>query len=212
MKTILFLLLSLILSISHAATENTRDATWIGFFSKKEVSSGHYLWTEAQFRYLLDSSGMQQTLYRVGGLKKLNDQHEVGLIYGYIQTGLMKEHRPTLQHTQQYGEIGDAKFSARSRFEFRMLEDSPDDALRFRYMLRLQKPINGGKSLVVWDEPFINLTKDDWTGNRTIERNRFFVGARLPVGELNAEVGYLNQFVPRQKDITEHILTLYLFY
>jgi hypothetical protein len=212
MKTFLFCLIMLSLSLHATTSDNTRNAIWWGFFNKKPLPSEYSLWTEAQFRYLLDSTGMQQTLYRVGGLKKLNDQHEVGLIYGYIQTGLTKEHRPTFQHVQQYGELATMKFSARSRLEFRMLENSPDDALRFRYLLRGQQKLSHQFEIVLWDEPFINLTDDEWTGNRTIERNRFFVGTRVPFWDMHLEIGYMNQFIPREKDITEHILTLYLFY
>jgi hypothetical protein len=75
------------------------------------------------------------------------------------------------------------KFSGRSRMEFRMLEDSPDDSLRFRYQLRGQQALTPLLDLVVWDEPFINLTKDEWTGERTFERNRFFIGTHLPFWE-----------------------------
>ena len=212
MKAIFWIFILFSTTIFAATSDNTRNGTWLGFFHKKQLPQDYALWTEAQFRYLLDSSGMQQTLYRIGALKKINDSHEVGLIYGFVQTGIMKEHRPTLQHVQQYGELSGMKLSGRTRLEFRMLEDSPDDAMRFRYQLRMQRKLTQNLDLVVWDEPFINLTKDDWTGNRTVERNRFFIGTKIPFWDMNAEIGYMNQFVPRVKDITEHILTLYLFY
>jgi hypothetical protein len=208
----LHLLMLITFSLQAATSENTREGMWLGFFHKKALLNDYALWTEAQFRYLWDSTGMQQTLFRVGGLKKLNNQHELGLIYGFVETGLLKEHRPTFQHTQQYGEYASMKFSARARFEFRMLEDSPDDALRLRYLLRGQKKLSPQLDLVIWDEPFINLTEDDWTGNRSFERNRFFLGTRVSFLGMHSEIGYLNQFVPRKKDITEHILTMYLFY
>lgn len=212
MKTIFLLVILFSTPLVAATSDNTRNGTWLGFFHKKPLPQDYALWTEAQFRYLLDSTGMQQTLYRVGALKKISADHEFGLIYGYIQTDLTKEHRPTLQHVQQYGQLASMKFSGRSRMEFRMLEDSPDDAFRFRYLLRGQQALTPQLDLVVWNEPFFNLTKDQWTGERTWERNRFFIGTRLPFWEMHAEVGYLNQFIPRKKDITEHILTLYLFY
>lgn len=212
MNTIILFICIFSTSLFAATSDNTRNGTWLGLFHKKPLPQEYTLWTEAQFRYLLDSTGMQQTLYRLGALKKLDERHEIGLIYGFVQTGVLKEHRPTLQHVQQYGELASMKFSGRSRMELRMLEDSPDDSLRFRYQLRGQKTLNPELDLVVWDEPFINLTKDDWTGERTMERNRFFLGTRIPVWGMHAEIGYLNQFVPRRKDITEHILTLYLFY
>ena len=60
---------------------------------------------------------------------------------------------------------------------------------------------------------FLNITNESWTGNRTFERNRAFIGTRSKLNELSYEIGYMNQYVPRKELSTmEHILTLYLFF
>jgi hypothetical protein len=156
---------------------------------------------------------MQQTLFRFGLLKAINKTNEVGLIGGYIQTGLTKEYRPTLQYTYQFDPIGDLTMSVRNRLEARIVEDNPDFSMRYRAQLRVMKPVNADYSMVVWDEPFLNITDDSWTGHRVIERNRFFIGPRLHFEGLNLEVGYMNQYTPRKNaSITEHILTTYFYY
>lgn len=205
---VLIFISTLILSLTTHARED-KPRLWIGLLHKKAVHEGYSLWGETQLRYDLASGGMQQTLFRFGPTKKLNDHHEMALLYGFIQSGNVKEIRPTLQHVQQFF----PNFSARSRLEFRTLEDSDDDSLRFRYMLRIQNKIREGLDAVVWEEPFINLTHDAWTGSRTFERNRFFIGIRVPIFQMNWEFGYMNQYIPRKAQATmDHIATLYIFY
>jgi hypothetical protein len=201
----------IMLSLTTLA-DATRDGNWVGLFQKRTLTDESSLWTEVQFRYNLDAGSMGQTLVRFGGLKKLNNHHEVGLLMGYIQTELLKEYRPTLQHGYQFEKIGNLLLSTRTRLELRKLEDNPEESLRLRPMLRGQFPLTEKVAGVVWNELFINLTQKEWTGRRTLERNRAFAGVRVPHQSLNFEVGYLNQFIPRKSDVTEHILVLYLFY
>jgi hypothetical protein len=212
MKKKYFLLLLLIFTPKYIIAAEIYNSTWLGAFAKHVLTQEYFIWHEAQLRYRLDSSGMQQTLYRLGALKKLNEQHEIGIIYAYVQTGLMKEHRPTLQHTHQLGKLSSVNFLSRARLEARFLEESTDDSARFRYMLRAQRGLTGNVSLVIWNETFLNLTNDEWTGNRTLERNRFFLGARIPFHNLNVEVGYMHQYVSKFKDSIDHIITAYLLF
>lgn len=207
-----FLLFVLAIISFSAQADQTRDGTWIGIFQRRTLQNDYAIHTEAQFRYNNDDGAMGQTLFRVGLLRKLSDKHEVGLIMGFIQSGLMKEYRPTFQHIYQAGTLGNMKFTTRERLEYRNLEDNHDDSMRLRLQLRGQQKLTENFDLVVWDEPFLNLTDDTWTGNRTIERNRLFIGGRIPITDVNVEVGYLNQFTPRAKDLAEHILVLYFFY
>jgi len=192
------------------ALENQNRA-WLGLLGKKTLTQDYSLWSEAQLRYDLEVGGMQQTLFRFGPLKQINENHEIGLLMAFVQTGLIKEYRPTLQHMQQLSGRRNIKLSSRSRLEARFLEDSSDDSMRFRYLLRGQMSLNSSLSLILWDEAFINLTNDDWTGNRTVERNRLFVGFRIPITEMSIEIGYLNQHIYRRSDLIEHALVFYLF-
>lgn len=201
----IFILISgLIFTTNLIADSRSFDRTWLGLFNKKVVSKNYSIWTEAQARMDNDKFTNQQLLLRAGVLKSLNENSEIGLIYGHIQTDDLREHRPTLQYNYTFS----SSLLLRNRIEYRKLENNDAVSGRYRAMIRYQ---NG--SLVIWEEPFLTFTNEDWTGNRIFERNRFFVGSSLKLAETKLEIGYMNQFTPRSGTSTiEHILTLYLFY
>lgn len=205
---ILILLLVTFLASNTLAEVRSNDRTWLGLFNKKEVTEDFSIWAEAQARMDNDEFTGQQILLRTGLLKSFDDKNEAGLMYGYILTGDVREHRPTFQYGITFFKSGASTLSLRNRFEYRKLEDNNTVSGRYRAALRYQ-----WDSYIVWDEPFLNITHEDWTGNRLVERNRFFIGKSFKVQEMNLEAGYMNQYVPRSSRTTyEHILTLYLFY
>jgi hypothetical protein len=171
------------------------------------------LWTDIQLRYDNNNTTMQQTLIRFGPLKQITEKNEIGFLAAFIQTGLIDEYRATLHHLYHFSTNPEHAFLLRNRLEGRALEDNPDFSIRYRSMFRYQTALKGNHSLVIWDEPFLNLTRDDWTGNRLVERNSFFLGPRISFHDSHLEVGYMNQFIPRDNvDIYEHIITMYFFY
>ena len=205
-KFLIILLTLLKLSVSFAT--HNRAASWFGTFAQKDITDNFLIWAETQFRYNLELGKNQQILYRPGILHKINEHHQLGYLFAYIQSDSLKEHRFALQHIQKYGNFFNADFSARSRLEARFIEDNSDDAARFRYLLRAE-----GSCWVTWEEIFLNLTDDNWTGNRVVDRNRFFLGLKHFVSDIRVEYGYLNQYIPRAtNDVMEHIFTVYLFF
>ncbi len=74
---------------SFATSEESR--AWLGLFGKKPLSETQSFWHEAQFRYDLGRSTMQQLLARAGFLQTIGSSHEVGWILGYIQSGIIQE-------------------------------------------------------------------------------------------------------------------------
>jgi hypothetical protein len=205
---------SLLLSILLITTAYAEDQNggWLGTFTKKELTQDYHLWAETQVRYNFELGATGQILYRTGLLQDLDQTHQLGYLYAYIQGGVLKEHRFTFQHGMQYGSRNGFRFSHRARLEARFLEKSDDDAARFRYLLRAQSKISEKYDLVVWDELFVNLSKEEWTGDRDFERNRFFVGVRRKFFNSNMEYGYLNQYIVKDdEDIIQHIAVFYLF-
>lgn len=212
-----FILVLSVLFISSFATANDRyeDRTWIGLFGKRNLKNDYSLWSEFQLRYDNTRTTMQQTLIRFGPLKQVNEKNEIGFLAGYIQTGITKEYRPTLQHVYFFSKEPPNAWLIRSRLEARILEDNDDFSLRLRTLLRFQKLIKDNYSFVLWDEPFVNATDDRWNDRRFFDRNRLFIGTRIAFIESNTvlELGYMNQYVPRNNiDLYEHILTAYLFF
>ncbi|MBM3580060.1 MAG: DUF2490 domain-containing protein [Alphaproteobacteria bacterium] len=211
-KVSIILLFLLSNQFAFASDRNTSN-TWNGIFNKKELVDGYSWWSEANLRHNLDKPENAQTLIRTGLLKKISDSQEVGLLYAFVKTGRSKEHRITLQHAKNYGSVGDFKVSHRGRLEVRSMESQSTLAERLRYSLRFEKQSNSGFTPVFWEEIFINLRRELGTGNRIFERNRVFIGFRVrKIHDLDLEIGYLNQFIPRHDlNVTEHILALYLF-
>lgn len=191
----------------------SKNSGWLGTFSKKEITENYKAWVEAQMRYGFDQGGANQILYRTGLLYDLSPRHEFGFLYAFIQTGLQKEHRFTVQHSQKYGEWLSLNFSHRMRLEARFLEDNDDDAGRFRYLIRGEGELQSTPSFVLWNEVFVNTSVDSWTGDYTLDRNRLFVGFKIKVFNSRTEIGYLNQFVRRRSgDVSEHVATMYWFF
>ncbi len=195
--------------MSQALAEDVSfGRTWAGLFQRKSITEKWSILGEVQLRYLNEDINLQQILVRPGLIYRLNSRNEMGMVYGYIQTGILKEHRPTLQWLGKFSE----SLSSRARLEIRKWEEASVYSLRLRPMLRFEQTFATKKSWVIWDEPFFNLTHDRPSGNRIFERNRLFSGIRLPFESVALEIGYLNQMIPRQ-DLTtiEHILVLYVF-
>ena len=202
----IFIMLIISITISAYACANTKNEAglWLGYFSQEKFNNKSSLHFDAQLRHNLSQGKMNQTLVRFGYLHGLNDQHKLGLLFAYADSDNAKEYRPTLQHLY----LGNKYLTIRQRLEFRDLENVDEDSWRYRLLTRFKNiQIKDDLQFVVWNEIFINLGNEDWTGNRTIERNRFFVGPRHKFKNFSLEWGYMNQFIPRSnKETYEHIL------
>ena len=201
-----------IIFLSTASAGEDATGTWFGTMIKRPLSKKYFLWAETQVRYVFDIGQTSQLIYRAGLLESLSSEHEIGYLYAHIQGTANVENRLTFQHTQQYGPRNGYHFSGRSRIEARFLENSHDDAARVRYNLRSMSSKNEGYRPVISNEIFINLTRDNWTGDRDIDRNRLFFGLNKKIHDFQIEFGYLNQFVPRKsKDMQDHVAVVNLF-
>ena len=209
---LIFALLFIFFSVSEVfAFTKEEQRTWLGIFARKKITSELDFWAETQLRHDETHQTMNQTLNRFGILKNIDDHHEIGFLFAYVQSATLREYRPTLQYAYKNKWENDS-FSIRNRLEGRDIEDNDANSLRFRSQLRWAHTLNSDYDLVVWDEPFVNLTHETWTGNRFVERNRAFLGTRIKFENISFEVGYMNQYIPRAtQSVSEHILTLYTF-
>ncbi len=208
----IFLKLLLIITTMFATSlmaDEHKHGSWLGTFTKKKMTQNFDLWAETQLRYNWDMAGVGQILYRVGVLQKLTDYQGLGYLYAYIKSDNIKEHRYTVQHTFNYFYVEGLKLSHRVRLEARVLENSSDDAMRARLLVKLEDDFIGQWSWMSYNEIFVNLSDDVWTGERTFERNRFYLGVKKPYEEFTLNIGYVNQYVPRAtQDTYEHNLYL----
>jgi hypothetical protein len=212
MKLLLFILCLLFAGGVRAAEHRDEHRTWLGIFARKNIAPNYDVWAETQLRHDETNQTMNQTLNRFGPLKTLSEHHEVGALMVFVQGRTLREYRPTLQHVYK-DRFGMSAVSLRNRLEFRDVEDDDANAVRFRTQLRWSSPLTAIYDLVLWDEPFVNLTRETWTGNRFFERNRAFAGTRISFEKISFEVGYMNQYIPRtNRDLSEHILVLYTYF
>jgi hypothetical protein len=213
MKYLLLIILFFSVIFTAAADTRTLDRTWIGLFGKTSISESVSIWNEVQPRLDNDRVTLQQLMIRPGLLMKFSEKLEGGILYGFIETERLKEHRPTLQLVQTFSNTISGSLSLRNRLEFRQREDLEAQSIRYRGAFRFQHNLDPVKSFIAWEEPFFNLTREDWSGDRLFERNRIFAGMGFKFMKMRLEAGYMNQYTPRQaSELIEHILTLYLFY
>lgn len=213
MKIFVFFI-SVIFNLESFADTRSYDRTWFGLFSKRSLSDSDYsIWTEGQARLDNDEFTSQQVLLRPGVLKKINDKNDIGFLIAFVEMNKVWETRPTFQYIYTFAKNDVHTISLRNRFEYRKREDQDAVSGRYRGLLRFQFSLENKKAFIIWDEPFLNMTNEDWTGNRIFERNRFFIGMGIPFLDTNFEVGYMNQYTPRDTRTTvEHIATVYYFY
>lgn len=207
-KIILNLLISLLCFRVQAAPVST-EGFWLGLFGKTPVAEDVSIWQEFQLRQNTESGSNAQSLFRAGPLWKLNDKHEIGLLYAFIKTGVLSEQRLTQQYVYKFT----PGLLARLRFEQRYLEKNDGLATRFRWLQRYQHSLKGSWSALVWDEFFVNINKPRWVYDHSFDRNRAFIGFRNQWGTLALEYGYLNQYTNRAgRDLNEHLAVLYFYY
>ena len=101
----------------------------------------------------------------------------------------------------------------RQRLELRDLENEDANSVRYRLLLNVARPLSEKYKAIIWNEAFLNVSNEEWSGARRFERNRAFAGVNVKFDQYSFDVGYMNQFIPRENpDVMEHILTWYIFY
>ncbi len=214
----IFIILLLLSSKLFAVVQQDADMS-MGIFNDISKKPRNHFCNELQYRYNFDQDGMQQVLARPGVVYRQNEQQELGLLGGYILTRNFKSktHSHEYRLTQQYRHFFQKwhwNFQFRGRFEQRVLEKNSELSLRARPMLRASKEYRDNISWVAWNEFFFHVLRQDWAGDRWIDRNRLFIGVNIKHARFNYDIGYMNQYVPRrnQDDIIEHVLNVNFFH
>lgn len=207
-----FFVFGLFLNSMEPALAESETRYWLGTFVKKQLAADSFFWGETQLRYDPHSASMQQIIARGGGLLAFHEHHEAGMLLAYAQTGPTQEYRPTLQYLVK-SNLGPFYFINRNRFEYRSFRGEARSAFRVRPMVRVDLPIGNEWNIFVWDEFFVNTSHESWNGDRTVDRNRFFLGFKKTFPQMALELGYLHQYVPRATGtVVEHVLTSYFYF
>lgn len=191
------------LALSAPAIAATDDlAAWGAATATISANDKLVVWLEAQGRFSDDASRLGQLLLRPGLGYRLSPNETVFLGYAHVTTrpagrAMTTEHR--IWQQLSFRAAGDGKgltLTGRSRFEQRFLEGSDDMGLRFRQLLRLTAPLDGGVRAVAWNETFLALNDTNWGARDGLDRMRNFAGIAIAARKgVSIEPGYMNEYI-----------------
>src|SRR5262245_52867862 len=128
------------------------------------------LWLDGALRFGDDASRLSQALIRPGVGYSLSNAWTVWAGYAYIHTEPPYAATETDEHRiwEQViwsGAIGSLKLSSRTRLEQRFFSGGSETGWRLREFIKLTQPLDSRDvlSLVVSDEPFVNLNDANLT-------------------------------------------------
>ncbi len=210
--TALFLCLTLISSAQNDRLKDENTIIWPQVFINIPLNKKWDLLTEYQWRRTQGLKDWQQSLLRTTIQYKLNPQVTIGGGYGWVKTfsygdfplagnGAFPEHR-IHEQVQLKNAFGKLSISQRLRIEQRFVGSMSTSgeverwifSNRFRYLLRLQRPLDSSGKLFVAaaDEVFINAGKN--VGVNVLDQNRFmFLLGAKPSSRITLEAGYISQ-------------------
>lgn len=216
-------------SSSSTARAQTKDDTglWVmlmmegGLGKQGEQPSRLRWWLDIQPRYLDNTSGLKQGLFRPGIGYATSERTSAWLGYARIYTGTdigqsSNEDRIWQQFLWK-PQVGAFGFQSRTRLEQRFLDTGSETGWRFRQFVKASWSLPGDSrfSLAGYDEVFLNMNETDWGQRIGFAQNRLFLGVGIKLGEsrrTKLEVGYLNQRIDGvTNDRMNHILSINLF-
>jgi len=200
-------------------TDNN-NANWVQLFNTIRLDKKWSLHAEYQWRRVEGLKNWQQSLFRIGVNRKLNEQVTVHAGYGWIETfpygdfpiasaGTFPEHRIYEQISFRQP-INKWTFTHRFRIEQRWLgrvQAGTDRKIeewlflhRFRYQFRAQRALSSKWYALAGDEIFIGAGKN--LGVNIFDQNRIFLLAGFKLNPaISIEAGYLNQTLQQGRRI-----------
>lgn len=195
-----------------------------GKFNSCSEDSKLRWWFDGHLRYLDDSDGFNQSIFRPGIGYQVNSNTNVWMGYAWINE-LPANGNPVFDENRIWQQLLWSKkldlrtVWSRSRLEQRFVETGSDTGWRLRQFLKIDRPFHEGSTLsfVAWDEFFLDLNETDWGQQGSFSQNRVFVGLGKKFDGPHSpkiEIGYLNQFLRRKSadDRFNHIVSANWFW
>jgi hypothetical protein len=174
-------------------------------------------YAELQPRWRQEGKHLDQVLVRPAVSYALSKQASVWLGYAYVVTHpaskpAFEENRIWQQFLYNFSPIHSLNIQSRTRYEQRFIENSVDTGYKLRQMFRFTLPSGLSPQLqwVLYDEYFVNLNDTDYGAQKGFDQNRAFIGGNWALNpNAKLEIGYLNQYVNRHKNIDaeNHVLS-----
>ena len=222
--------LALLAPAGRTGAQQTEDSgIWLGGFvngtlppSWNNDQGSWRLWMDVQLRFGDDASSFSQGVLRPGIGFRLGRGWTIWGGYAYIRTeppystSTTNEQR-IWQQAIWSGTFGLTSVSSRTRMEQRFVSTGSETGWRVREFVKAARPLGTKRiwSLVVSDEYFLNVNSTDFGATAGSDRNRFFVGPGISLGNgLVMELGYLNQYTFRANgpDKNDHLFATNLFW
>jgi len=194
-----------------------------GKFKNRAPESRLRWWFDGHLRYLDDSDGFNQSIFRPAIGYQLTPNTNVWIGYAWINE-LPASGNPVFDENRLWQQalwskqVGKQKLFSRSRLEQRFVETGDDTGWRFRQFFKADRPLyeQSPVSLVAWNEAFFDLNTTDFGQQGTFSQNRLFLGLGKKFDgprSTKLEVGYLNQFLRSRGggDRFNHILSMNWF-
>ncbi|MEM7306517.1 MAG: DUF2490 domain-containing protein [Planctomycetota bacterium] len=218
----LTLLAALVAGSSAPHGQDTDQGLWSAFAGQGRLNIAPQgrmrWWFDAHARFFEDSNGFETSIVRPGIGYDINEHTTAWLGYAWIENdpiaGSFTEQRIWQQLTWGKRYDWGTPF-ARTRLEQRYDERGSDTGWRLRQFVRWTKPVSDDSRLGwrVWDEGFFDLNDTSWGQDTGFRQNRAFAGMGWKVDDsLTLEVGYLNQYIPRDAadSSSNHVLAVTL--
>ena len=200
-KKYILCLLLIISALDTVLAQDKNYGNWLVYFGNQKINNKWLLQSDMQYRLNQIPNQKSQLLLRAGigyNLTEANNNLLLGL--AYVQSNweegdetISTTHEKRIYQQYLYKQKRNNLFlTHRVRMEERFIAN--DFALRSRYFLSVQKPLNGKllnrRSLYAsgFNELFIDIS------NQKFDRNRFFTGIGYGVtNDIRLETGYLIQ-------------------
>lgn len=219
MSPVRLLLVSALLIMPAPALAAEEDGNlWLGQFATINASDKVFIRLEAQERFTNDAERLGQLLLRSLVAYRISPKASVGAGYAYVLTDpvgpvKLNEHRTYQEfNLRLLATEGGTTLDARTRLEQRSFEERGGTDWRVRQFVQLRVPISEKNRLVLFTEPFLDLSEGPvQRGGLSLWRN--FAGAAIPIGKrIEVVPGYLNQYVVRDgRDRIDHTANVNLF-
>lgn len=211
----------LLLFAAQPAFAADHDAQlWTPGYARLAVAPRTIVFIETAGRFSADRDGIATALVRGNVGYALSDRIELGL--GAAHFSVYDDGRQTQSDNRLFqqvsglvGRIGNGELRSRTRLEQRFVSTGEDTGWRLRQLVRASWPVSRDRrsQLYISTEPFIAFNDTDWGANKGLDQVRTAFGVAFPAGnKLTADIGYLNQWISRERreDAVAHVLTIAL--
>lgn len=201
------------LPATAACAQQEDEQLWMQLNTNVPVSSSWRLTLEQIARLSDRQGGLYQTEF--GGLISYKVARGVELGVGYRKVGTHNRNPAANEdRVRQHIVVTFGNFFGRLRVDERFNPGGDEIGFRIRPLVRYNQPLTGKRLAVfVSHESFYLPNSTSWGQRGGYERMRNIIGLTFPIGRVNTDIGYLNQFRPSRggaRSQMDHALTLQL--